>query len=306
MVIEQGSLSQDCVNVFVGEFKSTPIFLSDDIALTMGISFVNEQASLVIRSFEDTKNRLMIELLLQADVLVDFVPDAVLPFLDEMNLVDVVQFLMDESVSVVGDWFKGFEDIRHEVGVIFVCPSVEAMESLGRQILNFKILSERLQEFGKEEVSVDLKLDFIRELLEDVLVIRMHDGEVLVILPFIVKEFFNSVLHPRFHIDLFVELVNQPKEPRQLISIIKVFIHLQERIRNLYEVTHQIGKDEDTKQKHHACVSCFPFVDWMEVTESHCGESRKEEVQHAQSSVSVAPAKEVLPEEVVADSEVCD
>jgi len=89
----------------VGAFKCSPVGLSNDVSFNACESFIDKQGSFIIWSLECTKHSTFIEFHLLADFLIDFIPETVLSFLDEMNFINIIEFFMDELVFLVMDWF---------------------------------------------------------------------------------------------------------------------------------------------------------------------------------------------------------
>jgi hypothetical protein len=133
-------------------------------------------------------------------------------FCDEMNFIDVIELVVDEKVWSVSDWFQYLENIGHEAGILFVLPIIITVRSMVSNIFYLKIVSKFLQKSAKQEVSINLKLNFIRQLQKNTLIFFVHNGIILIILPFIIKEFFDIILHPWLHINLFVKLIDKPEE----------------------------------------------------------------------------------------------
>jgi hypothetical protein len=78
-----------------------------------------------------------------------------------MNLIYVIQFVVDESVGFIVDWFKHLEHVFHEFVVFFVVPVEKTMAFMFTRILNFKIKLEAIQKCFKQEISIDFKLNSI-------------------------------------------------------------------------------------------------------------------------------------------------
>ena len=141
--------------------KSTPVRLSNNVAITLSVSLVDKQLSLVVRRFINTKHSSFMKFLFQTNSLIDFIPDTILSLLDKMNLIYVIQLVVDESLGFIVDWFKHLEHVFHEFVVLFVVPVKKAMAFMFTRILNFKITIEANQKCFKQEISIDLELNSI-------------------------------------------------------------------------------------------------------------------------------------------------
>lgn len=120
---------------------------------------------------------------------------------------------MDEFITFDTDWLQAFEDSGHEIIVNFAIPAVMAVLSAYTWVFNIEINLESVQKGAKQKITVNFKLNFIWKLIKNYLVIGVHDCKILVILPFVVKEILDLVFLPGFHLYLFVELIDQAKEP---------------------------------------------------------------------------------------------
>jgi|TARA_B110000285_G_C15034959_1_gene568733 hypothetical protein len=78
-----------------------------------------------------------------------------------MDLVYVIQLFVDEFVTLVPNWFECLEDGGHEARICFVVPAVMTVCSSMGRILNSKISLEAGQKGAKQEITVDLKLNFV-------------------------------------------------------------------------------------------------------------------------------------------------
>lgn len=107
-----------------------------------------------------------------------------------------------------------------------------------RQVGNTEILSKLLQKAHKQEISVNLSLDIVWQLVEKILVGLVMNGRVRIVVPPVVKEAFDPLLHFDIKVLTLVKLLDEPEESGKIISFIKVIVDSLERVQNVNEVTH--------------------------------------------------------------------
>jgi hypothetical protein len=154
--------------IFINELH--PIGASDTVTFALGVGFVAKDGPLVEGAVESSNNSALSvsdNILL---LLVDFVSNVALSSLDKDNFVDLIQFLEQDSSSILLSWLQVLEELEHEESIFLVAPVIVIMvpwvlEGNVIVLRNSEESLEDLAEVTKEEVSVNLVDDLHWELL---------------------------------------------------------------------------------------------------------------------------------------------
>ena len=85
-------------------------------------------------------------------------------------------------------------------------------------IIEFEEVGEVLQKFLIEELAIHLVLGFIRKLIDNGLVLLLGQRMISIILPPVVKILLNLLFYVFIDWHAVVELLQKPKEFRQLVT----------------------------------------------------------------------------------------
>lgn len=130
--------------------------------------------------------------------------------------------------------------------VLDVIPGIEAIIDSNLLVLScilfgeIEELSEVLDEFFEEEVTVNLSLNCSGELIEKFLVLISAYGLILVVDPAVVEILLDLELKIIRDGSARVESFDESEPLRQIFAIIRVCIKILNRNENLNKVTHDI------------------------------------------------------------------
>jgi hypothetical protein len=204
--------------------QSVHVLLADAEPGALHVSLVDKQRAAVETGLVGAYHCLAWVTDLEINLLVHLVADIVLTFLDEDDLVNVVQLRENKEVLLDLDWIQMLQELNHKVLILDIGPGVETVFILATQVGDAEVLSKVLQEPKEHEVFVDVALDLARQLLEQGDVLWLRDGLVMVILPSVIKVLLNAFLHPDVDVLALVKLLDQAKKFGEVVSIVEASV----------------------------------------------------------------------------------
>ena len=154
---------------------SLPVALSNRVASAFSVSSMNKDLSLVEADVEGANHRVLSHSQLELLRLVHFVPDVVLSFFDEQDLIDFIKLVVNGFLCQKLSRLKYFQNFNHKVLVLNIIPSVKTIVnshicrllSFVRVILGeIEELLEVFNESLEQKVLVNVFLDLRGQLNE--------------------------------------------------------------------------------------------------------------------------------------------
>lgn len=170
-----------------------PVALSDRVALALGVSSMDKDLTLVEANVESSDDSVRSKSQLELFSLVYLVTDVIVSLLDEQDLVDFVQFHINNFAITEDAWLQRLENLDHEVLVLHVIPGIKTVINPNLLVLSsillgeIKELSEMLDELFEEEVTVNLSLNCRGELIEKFLVLVSTNRLIFVVDPSVIE-----------------------------------------------------------------------------------------------------------------------
>lgn len=172
---------------------SLPVALSDGIALAFGMSSMDEDLSLIEADVEGSDYSVRSKSQLELFSLIYLITDVIVSLLNEQDLIDFVQFHINDFAISKDAWFQRLEYFDHEVLVLDVIPGIETVIDSNLLVLSsilfgeIEELSKVLDELFKQEITINLSLNCSGELIEKFLILISAYSLVFVIDPAVVE-----------------------------------------------------------------------------------------------------------------------
>ena len=220
---------------------------------------------------------------------VDLEADFVGAFLDEEEFEALVELPGKHVVLLVESDFERVHEVNHHVAVLLVLVSVKGipqnllpgpnlsielivdLHHVEVQHFSFEIEKERKlrEEVLEKELSVDLSLAELWQLLHHYLVEVRLQEIVFVVLPFLVEEISDSLLQGGIDLIAIVELPEKREETLQLLNILNVAIHDFYSLDHEPEFAEDVGEKHDADQEYEGGEEALEVCDGVVVPESN-------------------------------------
>ena len=111
------------------------------------------------------------------------------------------------------------EEVHHEQAILLVVPSViiriahvVSNEAFVFVLGNLKVLLESVQEVIEQEISIHFVLYYLRQFLEDLLLVLLVNGLIAIVVPSVSHVLLNALLEVLVYRQIIVELPQQSPE----------------------------------------------------------------------------------------------
>lgn len=157
------------------------------------MSSMDEDLSLIEADVEGSDYSVRSKSQLELFSLIYLITDVIVSLLNEQDLVDFVQFHINDFAISKDAWFQRLEYFDHEVLVLDVIPGIETVIDSNLLVLSsilfgeIEELSKVLDELFKQEITINLSLNCSGELIEKFLILISAYSLVFVIDPAVVE-----------------------------------------------------------------------------------------------------------------------
>ena len=129
-------------------------------------------------------------------------------------LIDLVIFQKDVLFWLIESWLERTQHSSHELRIRLVVPVIVRRKGVtfDRRSGHFKVNFELNQEILKQEVFVDVRLDAIGQLFQNVQILFLNHGVVLVVAPVVIEILFEFSCHLGVYRPVVVEIFEE-QEP---------------------------------------------------------------------------------------------
>ena len=206
---------------------------------------------------------------------------------DDVDLfVDLVIFLENVLLGGVESRFQGLEHLDHELRVLCILPTINVgvkvrpLNSLHVLFLHPEVYLEEVDEIGKEEAPIDVRLNMIGQLSHETNIDLRFDGIVLVICPVILKVAFKALGHLFGERAATIEVSKEAEPFRQVLTVLIVSCHILQVHKDIDELAHDVGETGDTNQQNESGHNSFDLTLWVIITETDSGQRGEGEIDH--------------------------
>ena len=157
---------------------------------------------------------------------------------------------------------------------------VRPLNSLHVFLLHPEMYLEEVYEVGKEEASIDVRLNMVRQLSHETNIDLRFDGIVLVVSPIILKIAFKALGHLFRERAATIKVCKEAQPFRQVFTVLVVSRHILQIHEDIDELAHDVGETSDTYQQNESCHNSFDLTLGVIVTKADSRQRGESEVDH--------------------------
>jgi hypothetical protein len=179
------------IEIRINLFDSPPVFVSDEISLSLLTSLVDDLRSPLVAAFKSTYKAVSMETHSVFYNTIYVIANVNTPFHYEVHCVYVVKFIVDYLPFLVLDRLQKFEKIDHKLTINKAIPVQIRMLMFALKVFELKKHSELVDKSAEQKVFVDTILYLLGELLQNIMISFRLDGNIAIIIPLVVKIFLH-------------------------------------------------------------------------------------------------------------------
>lgn len=170
-------------------------------------------------------------------------------------LVDLVILFEDILLSRVETRLEMLKHCDHELRVLRVLPAVDICVQVGplrplpTLLLHPEVDLKQIDEVGKQEPPIDVRLDMIRQLGHEAHVDLRLDRVVLVVGPVVLEVALKPLGHLLGQRATPVEVGKQAEPLGQVLTILVISCHILQIHEDIDKLTHDVGETSDTNEQ---------------------------------------------------------
>ena len=169
------------------------------------------------------------------------------------------------------------EHLYHELRVLCILPTINVgveiwpLNTLHVLFLHPEVYLKEVDEVGKEEAPIDVRLNMIGQLSHETYIDLRFDGIVLVVCPVILKIAFKALGHLFGEWAATVEVSKETEPFRQVLTVLIVSCNILQVHKDIDELAHDVGETGDTNQKNESGHNSFDLALWVIITKTDSG-----------------------------------
>jgi len=140
------------------------------------------------------------------------------------------------------------------------------------------------QEFAVQKVSEDFVLDFSWQLIEQFLLRIIVNSLISIKLPFELEESFHILLQLLVNRSIAIKVLEESKEPREIVTIVELRVQLFVASKNLNEYAHDVGKYSNSEEENDWCAQPLNVRPWVIITKAYGWKTCKGKIHHYQAN----------------------
>lgn len=198
----------------------------------------------------------------------------------EYHLTKLIKFIDDSLSLFVLNRLQILQDVAHELSVYLVVPGVERVATYLHEaqifvLLDSEELPKAVQKITENELNEKLIDSVVWKLIQNFELIFVVYSWISIILPSVVKVFFNFFLQIMMNVFSIVEFFHAAHELRQALSIFKIRINNLKFLKNSQKDTHNDWKYGYSKQQHKRAKDHFIVINRVIIAKSYSRKSGK-------------------------------